>query len=143
MKIFVDDLNGVFESLPKGTQYVNGNLVIDAKKAAEDRNVPDDRATMDVIRDVANDIEDMIVMTVDVPSNHQTARVPMLDVEVWIDEANNKVNYSFYEKATKSPYRISKTSAMPISKKIEVLAQENFFPGDLLIRKEIFMTKKS
>ena len=95
MKIFVDDLNGVFESLPKGTQYVNGNLVIDAKKADEDRNVPDDRATMDVIRDVANDIEDMIVMTVDVPSNHQTARVPMLDVEVWIDEANNKVNKLF------------------------------------------------
>ena len=81
---------------------------------------------MKVIRDIANSIDDMIVMTADVPTNHGKNRVPMLDVEVWIDEIDNKAYYSFYEKETKSPYVVSKGSAMPISKKIECMGQEVF-----------------
>ena len=81
---------------------------------------------MNVIKDIANSIEDMIVMTADYQSNHQVKRVPMLDVEVWINGDDNLIYHSFYEKDTKSPYVISKMSAMPISKKIECLGQEVF-----------------
>ena len=126
MKIFVDDLNGVFSSLPKGTEYIDGKLMFSEKKAEEDKDLPDDQVTMNVIKDIANNIEDMIVMTADYPSNHKVNRVPMLDVEVWINEEDNLIYYSFYEKETKSPYVISKMSAMPISKKIECLGQEVF-----------------
>ena len=96
------------------------------KKAEEDNDLPDDQVTMNVIKDIANDIEEMIVMTADYPSNYKVNRVPMLDVEVWINQDDSLIYYSFYEKETKSPYVISKMSAMPISKKIECLSQEVF-----------------
>ena len=107
MKIFVDDLNGVFSSLPIGMEYIDGKLMFSEKKADEDKDLPDDQVTMNVIKDIANSIEDMIVMTADFPSNHKVNRVPMLDVEVWINEEDNLIYYSFYEKETKSPYVIS------------------------------------
>ena len=56
MKIFVDDLNGVFSSLPKGTAYIDGKLMFNEKKADEDKDLPDDQVTMNVIKDIANDI---------------------------------------------------------------------------------------
>ena len=62
---------------------------------------------MKVIRDIVNDIDDMIVMTADVPTNHGNNRVPMLDVEVWIDENDNKAYYSFYEKETKHSLEVA------------------------------------
>ena len=126
MKIFVDDLNGVFSTVPKGTEYIEGNLVFNPTKAAEDNDLPDDQVTMNVIKDIANDIEEMIFMTADYPSNYKVNRVPMLDVEVWINQDDSLIYYSYYEKETKSPYVISKMSAMPISKKIECLSQEVF-----------------
>ena len=107
-KIFVDDLNGGFSALPKGTQYADGKLIINAEKAEEEKEVPDDKSTMKVIRDIVNDIDDMIVMTADVPTNHGNNRVPMLDVEVWIDENDNKAYYSFYEKRDKASFRSSR-----------------------------------
>ena len=126
LKIFVDDVNGVFSTIEKGTQYIDGHLRFNAQKAKEDENKSDDEVTMNVIKDIANEIDDMIDMTVDVPSNYASKRVPMLDLEVWIDENSNEINYAFYEKVTKCPYVISKNSAMSTSKKMECLSQEVF-----------------
>ena len=111
--------------MKKGTEYKEGKLVLNPEKAERDEDVPDDKVTMEVIKDIANEIDDMIIMTVDCPSNHETKRVPMLDVEVWLHEEEEKVFYSFYEKPTKSPYVISKDSAMPTSKKNRVLEPRN------------------
>ena len=127
LKVFIDDVNGVFNSLPPGTEFKDGRLLINPEKEEEDKNRPADRVTMEVIQDIANGIDDMIKMTIDVPSNHAIKRVPMLDVQVWInDQDKNKIYFSFYEKPTKSPFVISKSSAMPIKKKIECLSQETF-----------------
>ena len=65
-------------------------------------------------------------MTIDIPSNHESQKVPMLDVQVWMDPIKYNVYYKFYEKPTKIRYIISKDSAMPVSKKIETLSQEVF-----------------
>ena len=82
---------------------------------------------MDVIKEIANDIDPMIQMTVDNPSNYEDEKVPMLDVKVWVNkEDKNKVYYTFYEKPTKSAFVMSKKSAMPIRKKIEYLGKEVF-----------------
>ena len=35
MKIFVDDLNGVFSSLPRGTEYIDGKNMLKKRKADE------------------------------------------------------------------------------------------------------------
>ena len=51
----------------------------------------------------------------------------MLDLKVPLNESDeNKIYYTFYEKPTKSPFVVSKSSAMPIAKKIECLGQEVF-----------------
>ena len=66
-------------------------------------------------------------MTPDVPSAYNDAKVPMLDVKVWLEaEDHFNVHYMFYEKPTKNRYVISKESAMPLSQKINILSQEVF-----------------
>ena len=83
MKIYVDDLNGLFQSLPPGTEFKNGILVYNVDKAESDKDIPIDKITMDIVQDVANIIEAMIQMTSDVPCNYLDNKVPMLDVKVW------------------------------------------------------------
>ena len=127
LKLFVDDVNGIFRRISPGTEYKDGELVYNEEKAQKDKNSPQDKVTMEVIKTIANDIEPMIKMTVDSPSNYDDQKVPMLDVKVWVNKNDhNKVYYTFYEKPTKSPFVMSKSSAMPISKKIECLGQEVF-----------------
>ena len=89
MKIFVDDKNGLFQSLPPGTEYKNGKLVYNEDKAESDKVIPNDKITMDVVREVANNIESMIQMTSDVSSNYPDNKVPMLDVKVWLNKDDN------------------------------------------------------
>ena len=91
-----------------------------------DKNIPDDKRTMLVVQDIANSIDDMIKMTVDIPSNYDDRKVPMLDVKAWVEENSNEIYYEFYEKPTKNPLVISKDSAMPKSKKINTISQEVF-----------------
>ena len=80
---------------------------------------------MEVIRDIANGVDDMIKFTVDVPSNYSSNKMPVLDLQVWLDE-NNRVRYTFYEKPMKSNMVIDKSSALPYSMKMKALTQETF-----------------
>ena len=49
----------------------------------------------------------------------------MLDTKVWINK-ENKIYHEYFEKPTKSKMLISKTSAMPLHKKIDILINEVF-----------------
>ena len=127
LKIYVDDVNGLFKSIAPGIEFKDGRLRYNEEKEKEDRKLPKDKVTMEVVKTVANSIDDMIQMTVDFPSKYEDDKVPMLDVKVWLNEKDeNKIYYTFYEKPTKSPFVVSKSSAMPIAKKIECLGQEVF-----------------
>ena len=127
LKIYVDDTNGVFQTIRAGIQFKDGKLEYNENKKLEDENVPDDERTMEVIKDIANSVDPMIKMTIDFPSKHEDKKVPMLDVKVWLEEkSNNNIFYQFYEKPTKNRFVISKTSAMPMSKKIDTLSQGIF-----------------
>ena len=79
---------------------------------------------MNVIKDVANNIDPMIQMMIDVPTNYDDRKVPMLDLKVWLD--SDKILYQFYEKPTKSRQVMMKSSAMPMRKKMETLTQGVF-----------------
>ena len=103
-----------------------GNLNFMLKKAEKEKEVPDDKRSMDLIQEVANSIDDMIQMTNDVPSNYNDDKVPMLDVKAWIEADEEEIYYEFYEKPTKSKFVMSKGSAMPLRKKMETLSQEVF-----------------
>ena len=127
LKIFVDDVNGVFHPIEEGMEFVEGELKYNANKAITDQQKNEDERTMEIIKEIANSIEGMIQMTIDFPTNHQDLKVPMLDVKVWINsEVANKVFYEFFEKPTKSVFVISKNSAMPLAKKIDALSQGVF-----------------
>ena len=103
------------------------NLYKTCEQENNEKNVPEDERTMMVVRDIANSIDPMIKMTIDVPSKYEDKKVSMLDTKVWLSEGNNKeIYYIFYEKPTKNQYVISKDSAMPINKKIQTLGQEIF-----------------
>ena len=81
---------------------------------------------MNIVKEVANSIDPMINFTVDVPSDNDDGKVPMLDVKVWIDNDDNQVNYIFYQKPMKNRRVTMKSSAMPYRQKITVLSQEVF-----------------
>ena len=126
LKIYVDDVNGLYKPIENGVDFVDGKLTYDDEKAKEDENVPDDVKTMLVIKKIANSIDSMIQMTTEVPSDHPDKKVPMLDMKVWVDDESSDIFYEFYEKPTKNRYLISKDSAMPMRKKIDSLSQGVF-----------------
>ena len=41
---------------------------------------------MERIREMAGGLVEEIVFTVDLPSRHQTQKVPMLDIAVWLED---------------------------------------------------------
>ena len=82
---------------------------------------------MNVIKDIANSVDPMIKMTVDAPSCHNNNKVPMLGVEVWLEEYdNNKIYFNFYQKPERNRLVTMKSSALPQNQKMNILTQETF-----------------
>ena len=122
---YIDDVNTVTEAVQPGTEYIDGQLVINPEKTKTDAKRPIDLVTMEVIRDIANDVDDMIKFTVDVPSNHPDKKMPVLDLQVWLE--GKQIKYIFYEKPMKSSKVIEKKSALPYTMKMGALTQEAFW----------------
>ena len=57
----------------------------------------DDIRTMKVIQQIANEVEDIIELIIDVPTNHDDGKVPIIDIKAWIYNDNN-IFYEFYKK---------------------------------------------
>ena len=104
---------------------MEGAVFINEDKEKENEGKLDDMTTMEVVRKVANEVNDMIQFTVDAPSNHDDAKMPILDMKVWLNEFQ-EVDYIFYEKPMKSSFVISESSAFPKSVKMKTLTQEAF-----------------
>ena len=80
---------------------------------------------MEVIKDIAESIDDMVKFTVDYPGNHKSGKLPILDIEAKMnEEKQNKVEFEFYEKPTKHNKVILSDSAIPSSQKRTILTQE-------------------
>merc|ERR1711954_480614 len=88
MKVYVDDVNGLFQAIKPGTTYDEEEDVLkfSIEKEEKDKDLPKDRVTMEVVNSIANSIDKMITMTFDVPSNHDDMKVSMLDVKVWVNK---------------------------------------------------------
>ena len=65
----------------------------------------------------------MISLTYDIPTNHETKMMPVLDVQVVLDN-RGLISYEFYEKPTKNPLTILANSAISWSVKRTVFTQE-------------------
>ena len=76
----------------------------------------DDARTFMILRGIANSLDKNIVMEPDYPSLHESGRVPVLDMNVWLDQ-EGKIQTSFYKKPMSSPYVMMFRSAVSSRKK--------------------------
>ena len=72
--------------------------------------------------EITNTIDPNIKVTIDSPSCNSNGKVPILDIEVWVE--NNRINHSFYRKPIASQFLIMKRSAMSANTKRNTLFQE-------------------
>jgi hypothetical protein len=121
-KRYVDDLDSATWALPAGTVYTSGGLQVDPGLEELERDDQPDKITARVLRELANSITPMVKMVEDYPSNHPTGRLPILDLEVWVEDGT--VNHQFYKKPVASKFVVSAQSAFPAAKKRAVLVEE-------------------
>jgi hypothetical protein len=121
-KRYVDDVNSATWALPAGTVYTSHGLQVDAGLAEQEREEEPDKVTARVLRELANSITPMIRMVEDFPSNHLSGKLPILDLEVWLE--GGLMLHQFYKKQVASKFVVSAQSAFPASKKRAVLVEE-------------------
>lgn len=122
---FKDDIQIVNEALEKGSIITGGKLEIDDDKKEMDKNKSDAKVTIEVIQNIANDINPMIQLTVETPCNFEDNKLPVLDVKVDINEEENyRIDFEFFEKPTRNPKVILMDSALSFSQKRTILTQE-------------------
>ena len=80
---------------------------------------------MNIIKDIADSMDDMIKFEVDYPGNHKSGKIPILDIEASMNkEKDNKIEFEFYEKPTRNKFVILGDSAIPSKQKRTILTQE-------------------
>ena len=88
-----------------------------------DNDKCDDERTAKVMTDIANSVVPGIVMEFDVPSRNDDKKMPILDMEVWMDEDGN-IMFQHYEKPTSSKTVMHAMSAQSVSCRNSVHTQE-------------------
>ena len=111
-KRYKDDVNVILE-------------VEDADVTGGQENV--DQNTMDKVKRIAETIDPSLKVTTDCCSNHESGKLPVLDLQVWIgedEEGNNKVLYKHYMKDVVSRSTIHYRSSHSMAMKRNVLTNE-------------------
>ena len=112
---------------------MDGKLSILQEAEQEDANSETDERTAKLIRTISDTIAPMVQMTVDYPSNHPSGRMPILDLEVWVEDG--VIYHQFYKKPMASRDLVSAITAFSTAKKRSILMEEglrrlrNCFPG--------------
>ena len=110
LKRYVDDINLGIEAI---MDFVEGEP---SQRTAELR-------LAEVLKTVADSIvPGMIVMEIDIPTNHENQRLPILDLEVWVE--NNIILHSFYKKKVSTKCVVMARSALPAANKRAILISE-------------------
>ena len=83
---FKDDIQIAMESLQKGSRLKDGKIVVDENQKILDENITDTKVTMNIIQQIANSINPMIKLTVETPCSFVNGKMPVLDVQVNVNE---------------------------------------------------------
>ena len=74
---------------------------------------------------VANNVlPEIVVMESDVASNHESGKLPILDIQVWTE--NGEIKTDFYKKKVATDQVIMARSAIPLNNKRDILTQEAY-----------------
>ena len=99
---FKDDITVMIEAIEKGTKLENEKLAVDSKKLETDEHKPDAEVTMEEVVNIAESVEGLLKFTYDIPNNHESGKIPVLDVEVNVNkQEGNRIDFEYFEKPTK------------------------------------------
>ena len=79
---YIDDGNYVAEEAPLGMRYVRGKFVVKPELVEEDREIPGDQRTAELVAKVANSIYTFVKVEADYQSKHPDKLMPILDLKV-------------------------------------------------------------
>ena len=85
------------EEAPLGTRYVRGKFVVKPELVEEDREIPGDQRTAELVAKVANSIYTFVKVEPDYPSKHPDNLMPILDLKVGIEDG--KLTWRYYRKS--------------------------------------------
>ena len=119
---YVDDETEGLAALEPGVKFDGRKLVFDKDKVEEDSTKEDDLRTFEVLREIGNSIFDCIQFTIDVPSQNENGRLPVLDLNLRV--VNDQFEHEFFEKPCTSEIVIPYTSAHSRKMKMSVLVEE-------------------
>ena len=97
-------------------------MILHPHLVEEDRDIPGDIRTMREVVNMANSITTMVQFTGDSPSLNKSGKMPLLDLQVLVD--NNKLWFEHYRKPMANPLLMMNISAMPDIMKRMALTQE-------------------
>jgi hypothetical protein len=127
-KRYVDDITIVMSSIKKGWRFnPNTDTMEHSEDLANSDNDSDEVRTFKILQSIANSISPEIQLTVDTPENHKNKRLPVLDLNIWIQTdstGTQSIRHSFFKKKVASPYTIMERSAMSSSTKRSTVFQE-------------------
>ena len=58
------------------------------EKIENDKNIPGDKRTFEVLKTIANSIDEDIQVTIEVPSDNTDNKLPFLDTKIWIEHGD-------------------------------------------------------
>ena len=120
---YVDDENPTFKPTPFGARLVNGKIQVIPEHIVSDKQVPHDKRTFNLVLEIANSIWEHIQFTMEVPSDSETGYIPVLDMQVAINQIG-QVTRRFYTKPMNTPFTILARSAHSWQTKRSTLTQE-------------------
>ena len=126
-KRYVDDILALLNAIRSGWSYNKPkNRMEFTQDQNQDDSEGDQRRTMRILREIADTIDENIQFTTDTPVDHQDAKMPVLDIKVWIDTIDDTpvLLHTFYKKPVASRYTILAKSAMGKGVKRNTLFQE-------------------
>ena len=121
---YVDDTGNGAGALAPGMRWSEEErrMILHPHLVEEDRDIPGDIRTMREVVKMANSITTMVQFTGDCPSLNESGKMPLLDLQVWVD--NNKLWFEHYRKQMANPLLMMNISAMPDIMKRTALTQE-------------------
>ena len=90
---YVGDGNCAAEEATLGMRLVRAKFVVKPELVEDDRRIPGDQRTAELVAQVANKIFDFIKVTCDYPSKHTNQMVPILDLQVGV--VGNKLTWQY------------------------------------------------
>ena len=116
----------MFDELPAGSRYKNGNWVVKENAVIEDLSIPVDRRTITMVRQIVNDIHLSIQLETEFPSNHEDRKMAISVLKVLIKDTFGvrRIIQEFYANDVSGKALVDSKSAFCWRQKRTVLTQE-------------------